>query len=222
MIRSIKLGAAIAVVLAIGAVGAAAAQAGALDVGAAPAWMTGTQGTGANQNKLTVTSSTGSLTLTTVKFGMSAFDITTTTPSVTHLTSTPTFGECLLGGLAASCNPGTCKFTLSGVGAPAFTFNVSITGCTSAFSITQGTCTLTIGSTSTTLEKIVFSSVAGSNPSHVLAVLEVRKIPVVGDPGCPPDLQQAGNTGDLSGTQTTKAFSDSGGVEGAQVSLVAT
>ncbi len=62
---------------------------------------------------------------------------------------------------------------------------------------------------------------AGAVPKHVLATLELANIPVTGDSDCPVNLQAAGNTGDLSGTQTIKAFSIPGGFEGAQVSLQA-
>ncbi len=217
MIRTFKLGIAVVAVLVMSVIGAAAAQAGSLDVGASPAWLTGSQ---VVKNKLTVTSAAG-VDLATVKFGTANYDITTSTTSVTHMTSTPTIGECELGALEATCSPGTCRFTLSGVGTPALTFDFSITSCTSVFTITQGACVLTIPSTGV-LEKVLFSSVAGAVPKHVLATLEVKKIPVEGDVGCPAALQAAGNTGDLSGTITTKAFSDVSGVEGAQVNLEAT
>src|SRR5262249_35949325 len=123
---------------------------------------------------------------------------------------------------AATVSPGTCKYTLSGVGTAANVANASVTSCTSTLTIVQGTCTLTVTSTSTTLEKITFTSTTGLSPDHVTADLEVVKIPISGSAGCPANLQGSTNTGDLTGQYTVKAFSDVSGVEGAQVSLTST
>lgn len=221
---NLKLGMVIAAMLVMSAIGASAAQAGSLDVGAAPAILTGEQGsTAASKAKLTVTSASGE-TLTTAKCATATGGATTSTLSVTEETLTPSFGSpgtCELGGLSATISIGTCTLTLSGVGTPARTANGSIAGCTSPATITQGTCVLSATSTSTTLEKATATSVAGP-PKHIAVTLEVKKIPVTGGAGCPTNLQGAGLTGDLSGTLTIKAYSDVSGVEGVQTSLEAT
>ncbi len=224
--RNLKIGMVLAAVLAMSVIGAAAAQAGSLDVGIAGAKLEGTQGTtAATKDKLTVTSATGTETLTTVKCTTATIEGVTSTTSVTSLEVTPKYGAagtCELGGLSATVSPGTCKYTLSGVGTAAKVANASVTGCTSTLSITQGTCTLSVTSTSPTsetLEKVSFASVAGAK-STVTATLEVKKIKVSGSTGCPANLQVAGNTGDLTGTQNVSAFENKAG--GAQVSLEAT
>jgi hypothetical protein len=225
MNRTIKLGIAITAVLALSAIAAAAAQAGSLDLGAAPALLTGEQGTTASTKiKATVTSASGAL-LTTAKCSQVSGGGTTSTASVTEFTLTPSFGGvggCELGGLSATIAFGSCTITLSGVGTAALTTNGSIVGCTSPATITQGTCVLSVTSTSTTVEKVTAASVAGP-PKHIVATLAIQKVPVTGGSGCPANLQAAGLTGDLNGTLTIKAFSDAGGgLEGSQVSLEAT
>jgi hypothetical protein len=224
MMRNLKVGMVLAAVLAMSAIGASAAQAGSLDVGAAPATLEGIQGsTVSTKAHLTVTSSIGTP-LSGSKCTTASIDATTSTSSVTELTITPSYGgagTCELGGLAATWSPGSCKFTLSGVGTAASIANVSVTGCTAGLSIVQGSCTLTISNTSVTLAQIKFTSTGGS-PDHVTADLEITKIPITGSAGCPANLVGSTNTGDLSGEYTVKAYSDVGGVKGAQVSLTST
>jgi hypothetical protein len=220
MMRTLKVAMALMAVSAMSLVGVAAAQAttSGLDVGVAPAILTGEQVT---QNKLAVTSSTGT-TLTTVKCSVAKLDATTTEKEVHEATLTPTYSTCEVGGLTATVNPNSCKYTLTDT-LTALTANADVTECgTGKIEITQGTCVLTIGNTSTALEDITFSNVAGSSPKHVLATLNVKKIPVTGDSGCTANLQAAGLTGDLTGTQTVKAYEDISGAEGPQVSLEAT
>jgi hypothetical protein len=230
MMRNLKICMTLAAVLAIGAIGAGTAQAGALDVGPTAAgvisaWTTGTQ-TAPKNHKFTVTSVSG-VVLTSLVCSNTSYDITisglssNSAVSVSEMTATPTAAGCELGGLAASVATGSCKYTFSGEGTAALTFNMSIVGCTSTLTVTQGTCVLSIPSTSVTLEKVTFTSVAGP-PKHVLMTLALRKIPITGGTGCPANLQAAGNTADLSGTTTTKAFSDLNGEEGAQINLEAT
>ncbi len=225
MMRNLKIGVILAAVLATSAIGAASAQAGSLDVGAAPAWLTGTQeNTASGKHKWIVTSVSG-VTLTTVKCTTANYDITTSTLSVTHFTATPTFGganECELGGLAATVSPGTCTFTFSGVGLAALSFDVSVVNCTSTLSIVQGSCTLSVPNTVETLKTVSFTSTTGLSPDHVTLHFELKKIPISGSAGCPANLVGSTNTADTSGTITTKAFSDINGVEGSQVSLTAT
>lgn len=220
MMRNLKIGMVLGAVLAMSAIGAGTALAsGSLDVGASPAVITGIQGT---QNKLTVTSASGA-SLTSVVCETSSIDATSSTASVTELTVQPTYASCTLGGLAASIAPGTCRYTLdSSSSTEPTTASVSVTSCTSTLTITQGTCVLSVASTSTKLEQVTFASVAGSSPKHVSVTLSVKKIPITGGTGCPANLQAAGLTGDLSGTLTVKAYSDSAGGEGTQVSLEAT
>jgi hypothetical protein len=227
MKRNLKVGAVLAAVLAMSVIGAVTAQAGQLKVGPASngstsAWLTGSQT--AAKNKLTITSVSG-VALTSVVCNVTNFDITvsglssTSAVSIEEVTTTPTISGCEIGGLAATVNISSCKYTLSGVGTAALTANVSLTACTSAITFTEGTCVLSIPSTSATLEKITYASVAGP-PKSVLGTLALKKIPVTAGAGCPANLQAAGNTGDLSGAVSTKAFSDDGGgTEGTQINL---
>ncbi len=220
MTRTIRLGIAVTAVLAMSAIGAAAAEAGSLDIGGTPTLLTGEQGIGTAKNKLTVTSSLGE-TLTTFKCMTASLEATTSFLSATELTVTPKYSGCELGGILATVNSNSCKYTLSGVGVTPLAVNFSVTSCTSTLTITQGTCVLTIPSSSETLERVTFTNVSAS-PKNLTANLEVKKIKVFGGTGCPANLQALGNTGDLTGTQTLKSFVDSSGVEGTQVSLEAT
>lgn len=224
-IRNLEVGAIFAAVLAIGAIAAPAAQAAsALDVGAAPAWLTSEQ---IVQNKLVVTADDGS-TLTTIKCATAQLETTTTTSSVTEATLSPYFGPvktCLWGGVQATTKTNGCTFTLTNT-ATSFKWGMDIV-CPAGKEIeieetlATFTCTIYIAPQSG-LEKITFSNVAGSSPAHVLATLEVTKIAVTAIGfACPANLTGK-HTADLTGTQTMKAFKDEGGVQGAQVSLNAT
>ncbi len=223
MTRNLRIGMILTAALAISAFGAAAAQADSqFDIGAAPAWLTASQNA---QNKLTVTSASG-VTLTTLKCGTWAYHATTSgsqEPEVTFTQPLGNPGECTLGGLEATVTPGTCKYTLTST-PTSQVWNVDLVGCTSTLSITQGTCVLSVPSTSAALPKVTFVSVpaTASTKAHVTATLEVKGLSVTGGSGCPANLQVAGNTADLTGTQTIKAYFDTGGTEGAQVSLIAT
>jgi hypothetical protein len=221
MMRNLKVGMVLAAALAMTAIGAAAAQAGSLDVGSTPATLKGSQ---SSTVKLTVTSAAGAF-LSTAKCTTASLHGTTSTASVTEVTLTPSYGAastCELGGLAATVSPGSCKYTVSSIGTPANIANVSIAGCTAGLTIVQGSCTLTINSTSITLQKITFTSTNGLSPDHVITELEVTKIPINGSAGCPANLVGSTNTGDLSGVYTVKAYVDNGGFEGAQTSLTST
>ncbi len=224
--RNLKTGMVLAAMLAISAIGAAGAQAGSLDVGAAPAWLTGSQGAGTAKAKLAIKNSAEE-TLATVKCTNASITATTSTLSVTETTVTPSYGnvlskECELSGLAATVRPGSCKYTLSGVGSAANVAGAQVTSCTSVLEIEQGTCILTVASSTSEYQKLTFTSTTGLSPDHVTADLEVKNIALTGDSGCPSNLVGTATHGELTGSYTVKAFSDVNGVEGAQVSLTST
>jgi hypothetical protein len=225
MLRYFTTGLILAAILAMNAIGVSAAQAGSLDAGAVPAILTGTQGsTLSTKAKLVVTSVSG-VTLSTVKCTTASLTATTFTTSVNEAVLTPSYGvgaSCELGGFAATVSPGTCKYTLSGVETAASIANASITGCTSTLAIVQGSCTLSVASTSVALAQVKFTNTSELTPDHMTADLEFTKIPISGSAGCPANLVGSTNTADLSGSYTFKAFTYEGCVEGAQVNLTTT
>ncbi len=218
-----KLNAAIilAAVLGMGAVGASIARAeSSLDVGASPAFLTGSQET---KNKLTITSASGE-TLTTVKCSTVSLVGTTSTISVTEFSLTPNYGEantCELGGLAATTHSNGCVWQWKRT-------SFSLTWSTNLvcpkekdIQITQGTCVITIKPPQSK-ETIDVANKILLGIKIIEGILNIRKLLMEGGPGCPANLQAAGITGDWTGTQVIKAFSDLGGVEGSQVSLEGT
>lgn len=216
MIRNLKIGIVLAAVLAMSAIGASAQAASSLDVGAAPATLTASQGV---QNKLTITDA--GVVVTTVRCSTADLEATTTTTNVTEATVTPNYGAakmCELGGIAASVTVNGCKYTLKGT-ATALTWTADVV-CPAGkvIEIEQGTCVITVASQAN-LGTITFANVAVP-PKHVTATLNIKGISVTGGLGCPANLQGV-KTADLTGTQTVKAFKDEV-VEGAQVNLEAT
>jgi hypothetical protein len=216
MILNLKLGIILAALAAVSVLGAPAAQAASsLDVGATPAFLTGAQ---VAQNKLSITN--GGVVVAVLKCSTATLAATTTAANVKEVTFAPEYNTCTKAGLAAVVKVNGCTYTLTGTAvALEWDFDI-VCPAGKTMEIVQGSCITTIGSQGP-LQKVTFANVAGVNPKHVLATLEVNGIAEVGNLGCPANLQGA-HPADLTGTQTIKAFRDEGGVEGVQVSLEAT
>jgi hypothetical protein len=219
MIRDFKLGMAVLAVVALAAFGAPAAQAASsLDVGAAPAILEGAQVT---TNVFKITNS-GGVTVTTVKCTGASLKGTSTTTNVTTQLFKPAYSGCTMGGLMASVivDEG-CEYRLNST-ATAQTWSADV-ACPSGetIAVVQGSCVITIPSQIGRLVVTTADEGSGST-ADVLANLNVSGIAVTGGSGCPANLIGSENKGDLTGTQTIKAFRDVSGKKGAQVSLTAT
>jgi hypothetical protein len=221
MTRNIKiLGVAFAAMLAMTAVMASGAQAASsLDVGANPAILTAEQ---TEVLKLVLTASN-----TQVKCPKASLEGTTQASNVTEATLTPNFFEaeaenCTLGGTNVKVTRNNCNYTITST-ATALTAEVDVVcgGTSTGILIDNGGCQITIPAQGP-LSHVVFSNVAGSSPTHVLANVTVQGITYQGNAGCPANLQGLRHDGDITGKTTIKAFNDSSGVEGTQVSLEAT
>jgi hypothetical protein len=216
MIRNLKVvGLALGALFAMSAVGASAAQAtSSLDIGSNPAILTAQQKT---QLKFTLTAS-GLV----VKCTTANLEGTTAASNVTQVTVTPQYSGCTLGGTATTIDINGCKFLITGTNS-ARTAEVDIQGCNPGkhLTITQGTCEITVpegGPYSHT----VFTNVANQTPTEADVNVTFAGIHYVGEGGCGTNVNGAHEDGDLTGETTLKAFQDSGGVEGTQVSLEAT
>jgi hypothetical protein len=223
MIRNLKvLGLAFAAVLSLGAVAVGSAQAASsLDVGASPAWITGTQ---SEQNKFTADG-------VTAKCNAASFEATTQTANVTELTVTPKYGEaveagkeCQLAGTNAKVKMNGCQYTFTNT-ATALTAEVDITNCNTGKTIeieeTTATCVFTVKAQGP-LSHVVFENEVTS-PKTVVANATVTNIHFVEDGVNCPHNNMTGTTAQYTGKVTLKAFGDVGGVEqSTQVNLEAT
>lgn len=221
MIRNLKIGIALTAALAMSAIGAPGAQAASsLDIGAAPAFLTGPL----SGNKLRITGpkeeSVAVLTCTTANL-----DATTTFANLTEVTFAPNFGAANTCKLVtevvsvASVDVNGCNFTLTNTATTLVWKADVVCPAGKVMEVTQGACTVTIAPQSN-LEKITMATVAGT-PTHVSATFAITNMSVTGGAGCPAATQGV-HTADLTGVQTIKAFRDEGGKEGVQVNLEAT
>jgi hypothetical protein len=221
MTRNLKaLGLSLVALVAVSAIAASAAQAGSLDVGANPAWLTAEQAAGLAVPKLTLTAS-GLV----VKCQAARLEATTQAANVQEATAIPSYSDpgCTFGGTSMTVDVNGCKYTITGAGEPALTAKLDIVGCESGkhLTVTQGTCELTIPEQNG-LSHVVFSNVAGSKPTHAVISVTFQGITYEGDTGCGVNVQGLHHDADLNGETTLKAFQDINGIEGAQVSLEAT
>ena len=98
MIRNLKvLGLSLVALVAVSVIGASAAQAGSLDVGANPAWLTAEQAAGLVQPKFTLTQSGLVVKCTTAKL-----KVTTPAANVSEATVEPEYAGCQFGRTAAA------------------------------------------------------------------------------------------------------------------------
>jgi hypothetical protein len=213
------LGLALAALLAISAVAASAAQAEtSLDVGANPAILTGEQ---TEQLKLKLTESG-----TTVKCTNATLEGTTAASNVTEVSLTPNYfegeaGNCTLGGTNVTVTRNGCTIQLTIRSLFPLKWRLHIT-CSfgNEIKIDNGSCIIGIPPQGP-LSEIVFENMAGP-PKDVTANVAISGITYQGNSGCPANQQGLHHDGDLTGKTTIRAFADSSGVEGAQVSLEAT
>ena len=233
-VRSLAL--ALSAVAVLGAMFASGAQAGALDIGASPAVITGHSVDG-QMHVFSLTNTAGGK--FNVKCTGSLEGTTQGLVNVNELTLTATYSLCQTGGgLASTVRLNGCKYTLTGAGQAAFTFLVDISGCTAGKKIEIITpaigCTLTIGE-QLNIPHVVFDNTGGM-PQDVLTTFTLNGIHVLQDgAGCPDGDNHTSFNLTLNGNTTTTAFFDQGTVlvnkhnhqdfehiDGAQVNLSAT
>lgn len=214
MIRKLKmLGLSLVALVAMSAIGASAAQAaaGELDIGAAPATLTGQQTT-ALKFKMTASGLT-------TQCSTEKLHGTTAATSVSEATVTLETSGCTLGGTAATLDKNGCKYTLTG-GVAANTAQVDYVGCATGkhYTITQGSCEITIKEQGP-LSHIVFSNPTGQD---VNANFTIQGIHYEGEGGCGTGVIGTHTDGDLTGEMTINAFHDNSGTEGSQVAVQTT
>jgi len=239
MIRKIRsLVLALVAVAALGATLASGAQAGALDIGAVPAVITGHSVQG-QEHVFALTTTAGGKFV--VKCPTASFEGTTQGQvGVAEQTVTATYGpNCVTGGGgAATVQMNGCKYTLTGAGQAAFTELVDIVGCTAGKKVEIKTpiCTMTIAEQAG-IPHIVFDNTNNAGvPKDVDTTVTLNGIHVVQDgAACPDGNNHTSFNLALTGNTTTRAFFDAGTVAvvkhnhqylehlcGAQVELFAT
>jgi hypothetical protein len=224
------------------------AQAGSLDIGANPAILVGHNEVGKGiALSLTFTKTDAQLGFalcTTASYEGTVQQLPQQpTQNAAEATITPTYGktqtglnECVVGNLGeAQIKMNGCKYTLTGTGQAANTFQVDIAGCTAGkqIEIKATGCTLHIGEHSG-LSHVVAANVAGGQEITLQVKMSPIKILQTGA-ACPDGNNHQSTDGLLQGNILVKAFKDAGnttvtkhghqyqeGVRGEQVSLTST
>ncbi len=226
MTRKLKaLGAALAAVMAMGAVIATAAQAaGELEVDTdanGRAALTASRTGPEHAEHLLVVDGTTPSGKVTTRCRVATFEGTVSggpangKTTVSELLVTPTYAECSASSLALHFRMNGCKFLFKGVAEK--TATVTITGCTAGKTIEDevtafGTCKITIGPQGPLNHaKFVNKGGAGTNEMHVTVELALTGITYTESAACPdPGVH---NNGTYNGSFTLKGFKDEGGKE---------
>ncbi len=226
MIRNLKtLGAALAAVLAIGAMIVSAAQAaGELEVHTdanGRANLTGSRTGPEHAEHMFVSAGTTPSGKITVRCKVATFEGTVSMgpangkTNVIELSVLPTYAECSAASLTAHVTMNGCRYQFKWVAEK--TATVNITGCTAGKTIevdvtAYGTCKLTIGEQGPINHaKLVNKGGGGTNEMHVTVEMALTGITYTESAACPdPGVH---SSGPYTGNFTLKAFKDAGGKE---------
>lgn len=237
-------------IAALSTVGASSAQAGAFDIYANPAVITGHSdakpGGGFQEHVFALHTTGGGVPQ--IKCPTASFEgtshqviggITPIPQVVNHLTLTPTYGPgCIgFGGMPAQILMNGCKYTLTGAGQPAGTFLVDVTGCTAGKSmeIKTAVCTLDVLQHHQIPHVVGQTIITEGQPQEVTLETTLRFTVLQTGLGCPDGNNHLSTNLTLGGNTVLKAFQDVGQVlvnkhgheyfealEGAPVPLTAT